>query len=51
LPGDVILAIDGRGIEDQGDVRRILGSYEAEDTVSVTLVRKGQEITVEGTIR
>lgn len=51
LPGDVILAIDGRGIEDQGDVRRILGSYEAEDTVSFTLVRKGQEITVEGTIR
>ncbi len=51
LPGDVILAIDGREVEDQGDVRRILGSYEDEDPVSFTVVRKGGEITVEGTIR
>ena len=51
LPGDVILAIDGRGVENQRDVHRILGSYEDEETVSFTLVRKGQEITVEGTVR
>jgi len=50
LPGDVILAIDGRDIENQRDVHRILGSYEDEETVSFTLVRKGQEITVEGTV-
>jgi C-terminal processing protease CtpA/Prc len=51
MPGDVILAIDGREVEDQGDVRRILGSYEDEETVSFTVVRKGQEIMVEGTLR
>ncbi len=50
-PGDVILAIDGRDVEDQGDVRRILGSYEDEETVSFSVVRKGQEILVDGTIR
>jgi S1-C subfamily serine protease len=51
MPGDVILAIDGRDVEDQGDVRRILGSYKDEETVSFTVVRKGQEIMVEGTLR
>ncbi len=51
LPGDVILSIDGRTVEDQGDVRRILGSYEDDETVSFILVRKGRELTVEGTIR
>jgi C-terminal processing protease CtpA/Prc len=50
VPGDVILTIDGRAVGDQGDVRRILGSYEDQETVSFTLVRKGQEITVEGRI-
>ena len=51
LPGDVILSIDGRAVEDQGDVRRILGSYEDAETVSFILMRKGRELTVEGTIR
>jgi len=51
LPGDVILAIDGREVEAQRDFHRILGSYEAEETISFNLVRKGQEITVEGTVR
>jgi len=51
LPGDVILTIDGRAVEHQGDVRRILGSYEDEEPVSFTVVRKGREIRVEGTIR
>jgi C-terminal processing protease CtpA/Prc len=50
-PGDVILAIGGREVEEQGDVRRILRSYEKEETVSFTVVRKGREMTVEGTIR
>ena len=51
LPGDVILSIDGRMVEDQGDVRRILGSYDEDETVSFTVMRKGQQMTVEGTIR
>ena len=51
LPGDVILAIDGRAVESQGDVLRILGSYDDDETVSFTVVRKGAEIRVEGTVR
>ena len=51
MPGDVIQTIDGRGVEDQRDVRRILESYEEDETVSFTVFRKGREIQVEGTIR
>ena len=48
LPGDVILAIDGRTVSTQRDVDRILGSYEEDEAVSFTVVRKGREIRVEG---
>jgi C-terminal processing protease CtpA/Prc len=51
LPGDVIQAIDGRAVDDQGDVRRILRSYERGETIPFTVVRKGTETRVEGTIR
>jgi len=49
--GDVILEIDGRKIEDEQDLLRILRSYEEEETVSFTVMRKGQEVVVEGRIR
>ncbi|MGD2121512.1 MAG: PDZ domain-containing protein [Gemmatimonadota bacterium] len=49
--GDVILAIDGRQVEDEGDLTRILRSYEENEEVSFTVMRKGQEIIVEGRIR
>lgn len=49
-PGDVIQAIDGRAVEDQGDVGRILRSYEEGDAVIFRVVRKGEELRVEGTI-
>jgi type II secretory pathway component PulC len=49
--GDVILEVDGRQIEDQSDLIRILRSYEEDETVSFTVMRKGQEIVVEGRIR
>jgi type II secretory pathway component PulC len=48
--GDVVLAIDGRDVEDQGDIWRILGSYEDGETVTFTVVRKGQRQEVEGSI-
>ncbi len=49
--GDVILGIDGRKIEDQQDLLRILSSYEEDETVSFTVMRNGQEVVVEGRIR
>ena len=51
LAGDVILAIDGRDVEEQGDVRRILNSYQDDEVISFLVVRKGQQVEVEGTIR
>ncbi len=49
--GDVILEVDGRRIDDQADLVRILRSYEEDETFSFTVMRKGQEVVVEGRIR
>jgi type II secretory pathway component PulC len=51
LPGDVLLAIDGREVEEVRDVGRILRSYERDEVVSFTVMRKGIETRVEGTVR
>jgi hypothetical protein len=48
--GDVILAIDGRSVGTRRDVERILGSYEKDEAISFTLVRKGRETKVEGKV-
>lgn len=50
LPGDVILSIGDREVEDTEDVLRILGSYEEDEAVSFTVMRKGRELSVEGTM-
>jgi C-terminal processing protease CtpA/Prc len=50
LPGDVILSIGDREVEDTQDVYRILRSYEEEEAVTFTVMRKGREARVEGTI-
>ncbi|MFO8172844.1 MAG: PDZ domain-containing protein [Longimicrobiales bacterium] len=49
LPGDVILAIDGREVGDRMDVTRILGSYRGGEPVSFLIMRHGQETRVQGT--
>jgi len=48
--GDVILSIDGRAVEETRDVYRILGSYETDEAVTFTVMRRGQETRVEGTV-
>ena len=50
-PGDVILSVGDRGVEDSSDVLRILRSYEDEEAVSFTVMRQGQETRVNGTVR
>ncbi len=47
--GDVVLAIDGRAVEDTGDFFRILRSYEEDEKVSFTILREGREMEVEST--
>ncbi|MGD2069607.1 MAG: PDZ domain-containing protein [Gemmatimonadota bacterium] len=49
--GDVIRAIGGRDVEDVADVRRILSSYEGDENVEVTIVRRGETMAVRGTRR
>lgn len=46
-PGDVIIAIDGEAIETGKQLQDIIFAHEPNDTVTVTLVRRGQEQDVE----
>lgn len=46
--GDVIVAVGGREVTDPSDVRRILGSYETDEEVELTVVRKGERMEIRG---
>jgi hypothetical protein len=48
--GDVIQSIDGRSVDDIGDVRRILDSYEDGEAVTFEVMRRGQVASVEGVV-
>lgn len=48
-PGDVIVEIGGRDVEDASDAYRILGSYEAGERLRVVVVRERSRVTLEGT--
>lgn len=50
LPGDVILAVGDRETDDPDGLRRILGSYTAEETVTLRIVRQKREMSVQGTL-
>ncbi len=50
MPGDVILAVGAREVNSLERVRRILGSYEEDETVSVRIIRKGSEEILRGTL-
>jgi regulator of sigma E protease len=44
-PGDLVIAIDGRTIENFGDMQRIVGA-SPDVVLKVTVVREGREITL-----
>lgn len=50
-PGDVIVAIDGRSVQDPGHARSILGSYRPDETISLEVVRDRDRVSVTGTRR
>ena len=50
-PGDVVVSIGGRRVEDVSDMKRILASYEDAEKVDFGIWRDGAEATVVGTIR
>lgn len=47
-PGDVVLGVGDRTVEDAADLRRILASYEEGEELVVRLRRDGSEETVTG---
>jgi hypothetical protein len=47
-PGDVILSIGDREVENVRDVRRILSSYTEEERMTFQVMRQGRQIVVEG---
>jgi len=51
MPGDVVLAVDGREVNILSRLRRILNSYEDDEEVTLRVLRKGTETTVTGTVR
>ena len=49
-PGDVVVAVDGRDVDDGAELRRILGSYEGDEEIEFRIWRDGSETTVTGTL-
>ncbi|MEQ1786589.1 MAG: trypsin-like peptidase domain-containing protein [Acidimicrobiales bacterium] len=47
LPGDVIIEIDGEAVTEAGDVRAAILDKEPGDTVELTILRAGDEQTLE----
>lgn len=50
MPGDVVVAVDGRGVDDAAELRRILRSYTEDEEIRFGIWRDGAETTVVGTI-
>lgn len=48
--GDVVLTVDGRVAESPSHLHRILRSYEANERFRLTIMRRHQRTTVEGTL-
>lgn len=50
LPGDVVVAVDGRVVDDIDELHRILDSYRSDEEISLRIFRDGARTTVTGTI-
>ncbi|HSR42689.1 MAG TPA: PDZ domain-containing protein, partial [Longimicrobiales bacterium] len=46
--GDVLLAVDGREVEDVGHARRILQSYRPDEELTLRIMRSGEAMEVTG---
>ncbi|MCY3809514.1 MAG: PDZ domain-containing protein [Gemmatimonadetes bacterium] len=50
-PGDVVISVDGRQVDDADELRRILRSYTDDEEIVFRIQRSGHETSVEGSIR
>lgn len=48
-PGDVILSIDGRTVQDPGHAMSIVGSYRPDESITFEIMRERRRTTVTGT--
>ncbi len=48
LPGDVVIDVDGRKVDDAAELRRILASYRSGEEIVFAIRRDGEAITVTG---
>jgi S1-C subfamily serine protease len=46
LGGDLIVAIDGREVTDAQDISSLLDKHQAGDTISMTVLRNGRQMTL-----
>ncbi len=50
IPGDVVVKVDGRTVDDGRELVRILGSYEEGEELTLEIWRDGARTTVVGTV-
>lgn len=49
-PGDVVVEVEGRKVDDVAELRRILGSYTLDEEIEFKIRRDGAETLIVGTI-
>ncbi len=50
MPGDVIIAVGDREVDTVSRVRRLIDSYEEDEPIRMTIIRKGAEQVIEGSL-
>ena len=50
MPGDVIIAVGTREVDDVDRTRRLINSYEEDEPIRLTIIRKGTEQVIEGSL-
>jgi len=48
--GDVILAINGQNLQNESDLARIVNQFKPGDTITLTVQRDGQRLTLQATL-
>jgi len=50
MPGDVVVAVGTREVDTVDRVRRLINSYEEDEPIRLTIIRKGAEQVIEGSL-
>lgn len=48
--GDVVLSVDARSVSNPNQLMRILGSYDADETLRLEVMRQKKRVTLKGTL-